>query len=81
MNIEHIDLVLPPDYPREVGLFLGGLEKVRRQWREAVKDLSDEELARKIFPEVQSIRTLYSTHRRSRVFLDSDDCRRTENDG
>ncbi len=58
MKIENIALLPTPNFSREIGLFLSGLEKVRKQWREAVENLSKEELARKIFPDVQPIGTL-----------------------
>jgi uncharacterized damage-inducible protein DinB len=58
MKIENVALSPVPNFSRDIGFFLSGLEKVRKQWREAVMDLSKEELARKVFPEVQPIGTL-----------------------
>jgi len=58
MKVENVTLQPTPNFSREIGLFLSGLEKIRKQSREAVKDLSKEELARKIFPAVQPIGTL-----------------------
>ena len=58
MKIENVALLPEPNFSREIGLFLSGLEKVRKQWREAVVDLSKEELARKVLPAVQPIGTL-----------------------
>ena len=58
MKIETVDLELPPNFSREIGLFLGGLKKVRKEWRDVVEGLTKKELARRIFPEVQPIGTL-----------------------
>ncbi|MGI8883661.1 MAG: hypothetical protein ACR2IA_05395 [Pyrinomonadaceae bacterium] len=40
MKVENVDLQPMPNFSREIGLFLSGLEKIRKQWREAVRDLS-----------------------------------------
>ena len=58
MKVENVVLQPTPNFSREIGFFLSGLEKVRKQWREAVVDLSKDELARKVFLEVQPIGTL-----------------------
>ncbi len=58
MQIETINLQTVPTFSREIGLFLASLEKIRKKWREAVKDLSKSELATRILPEIQPIGTI-----------------------
>lgn len=58
MNIETKLLQPVPNFSREIGLFLASLEKIRSEWREAVKDLSKSELAANILPEIQPIGTI-----------------------
>jgi uncharacterized damage-inducible protein DinB len=45
-------------FPHEIGFYLAGILDIRRQWRNVVDDLTKEELAAKILPEVQPIGTL-----------------------
>jgi uncharacterized damage-inducible protein DinB len=47
-----------PGFIKETGLFLSSLEKIRSAWREGVCDLTKEELATKILPDVQPIGTI-----------------------
>lgn len=58
MKIETVILEPLPNFAFEIGLFLANLEKIRKGWRNAVKDLTKDELAAKILPEVQPIGTI-----------------------
>lgn len=58
MKIETNTLEPVPNFPLEIGFFLASLEKIRSEWRESVKDLTKQELAAKILPDVQPIGTL-----------------------
>lgn len=58
MKIETRSLEPLPNFAHEIGLFLANLEKIRKGWRDAVKDLTKEELAAKILPDVQPIGTM-----------------------
>lgn len=58
MKIETIALLPTPGFAKEIGFFLSSLEKIRKEWREAAKNLSKEELAYKILPDVQPIGTI-----------------------
>ena len=55
MGIEHQELKPTPNFPREIGFYLSGMEEVREQLREAVKDLSAKETSAKLMPNVHSI--------------------------
>jgi uncharacterized damage-inducible protein DinB len=58
MKIETITFEPIPNFPREIGLFLAGLEKIRGEWQNEVKDLTKSELAARILPEIQPIGTI-----------------------
>jgi uncharacterized damage-inducible protein DinB len=58
MKIETVTLSPVAGFSPEIGLFLASLYKIRHAWREAVKDLSKDELAAKILPDVQPIGTI-----------------------
>ena len=58
MKIETIPLQPVPNFSPEIRLFLAGLDKIRFAWCDAVKDLSNSELAHKILPDVQPIGTI-----------------------
>lgn len=58
MKIETVVLESLPSFAQEIGLFLANLEKIRKGWRDAVKDLTKNELSEKILPEVQPIGTI-----------------------
>ena len=58
MKIETITLQPVPNFAPQISYFLASLEKIRNDWRKAVKDLSKNELATKILPEVQPIGTI-----------------------
>jgi len=55
MEIEKRILEPVSGFSREIGCYLSGWEKIRRQVREMVSDLSDEELARRIVPNAHQI--------------------------
>lgn len=42
-------------YPKEIGFCLSGMEEVREQLREAVRDLSNKEISAKLLPGMHSI--------------------------
>lgn len=44
-----------PNYPMQIGYYLSGMEEVREQLRNIVKDLSNEEISAKVLPTVHSI--------------------------
>jgi uncharacterized damage-inducible protein DinB len=58
MKNEIMTLEPVPNFLPEIGFFLASLEKIRSEWRKAVKDLTKQELAHKIMPEVQPIGTI-----------------------
>jgi uncharacterized damage-inducible protein DinB len=44
-----------PNFPKQIGYYLSGMEEVREQLRKAVKDLSNEEISAKFTPNAHSI--------------------------
>lgn len=55
MEIKSQTLNPAPNFPKQIGYYLSGMEEVREQLREAVKDLSNEEVSAKLMPNVHSI--------------------------
>ncbi len=55
MNLEQQTLKPVSGVAEQIGFYLAGLEEVRNQMREAVKDLSNEENSRNLIPGVHSI--------------------------
>ncbi|MEZ5427491.1 MAG: DinB family protein [Pyrinomonadaceae bacterium] len=55
MAIEKQSLEPVAGFPREMGYYLAGMEEVRAQLRKIAADLSDEEMAAKLTPDVHSI--------------------------
>lgn len=55
MNIEKQTLQPTANFPTQIGYYLGGMEEVREQLRNAVKDLSTEEISAKFTPNSHSI--------------------------
>lgn len=55
MKIEKEVFEPVPDFPKEIGFYLSGMDEVRGQLRKAVADLSDEEISAKVLPSVHSI--------------------------
>jgi uncharacterized damage-inducible protein DinB len=50
------DVIEPmPGFSREIGFYLSAWEKARAQTRKAAEDLSDEEIARRVLPNIHSV--------------------------
>jgi uncharacterized damage-inducible protein DinB len=58
MRIEREILEPASGVSREIGFYLSGLEEIRAQLREIVSDLTDEELGRRVLPNVHQIGNL-----------------------
>ena len=58
MKIETITLKPLPNFSKEIGYYVAGIEAIRRDWREKVKDLNNGQLATKILPDIQPIGTM-----------------------
>lgn len=58
MKVEREILEPMPGVSREIGFYLSGMEETRAQLRDAVADLTSEELARKILPTAHQIGNL-----------------------
>jgi uncharacterized damage-inducible protein DinB len=57
-DMEQTTIVSLPDFSREIGLCLAGIEDIRHQWISVVQELNAAQIAQKIHQDVQPIGTI-----------------------